>query len=99
MISYGIFKCPSTVQPIPIPLDLDKRLSVIHMRFSTSDKNEVICFTHINFCAVKNVGSIKLHQLIITTNQDIVERFLKFNDGNIFDPICLNFALDKEKTI
>ena len=44
-----------------------------------------------------NVGNLKLHQWIITTNPDILESSIKFDDENPFDPIRLNCALDKER--
>ena len=67
------------------------------MIFGTSDTNEATLVTHVNSCAGMNVGNIKLNQWIITTNTDIVDRYIQFDDDNPFDPICLNCALDKEE--
>ena len=54
------------------------------MRFGTSDTNEATFYTHVYSYAVMNVGNLKLHQCIITTNPDIVEshteRTLLFNE-------------------
>ena len=72
VISDGIFKCSATIQPIPMPLDLDNGLPTIHMRLGTSDTNEETFFTHFDSCAGMNIGNLKLYQWIITTNPDLV---------------------------
>ena len=92
----GLFKCSATIQPRPMPLDIDNGLPAIHMQFGTSDTNEATFFTHVDSCAVMNIVNLKLHQWIITTNPDIVEIQIKFDDKNPFDPIRLNCALDEE---
>ena len=66
------------------------------MRFSTFDTNEATLYTHVDSYAVMNVGNLKLHQCIITTNPDIVESYITFDDDNPFEQICLNCALDKQ---
>ena len=78
-----------------MPLDIDNGLPAIYMIFSTSDTNELIFCTYIDSCEVMNVGSIRIHQLIITTNTYIVESYIQFDDENPFYPIRLNCALDK----
>ena len=39
VISDGIFKCSATIQPKPMPLDLNNMLPAIHMIFGNSDTN------------------------------------------------------------
>ena len=78
-----------------MPLDIDNGLTKIHTRFGTSDTNEATFFTHVESCAGMNVGNLKTHQWIITTNPDIMESYIKFDDNNVFDPIRLNCTLDK----
>ena len=80
-----------------MPLDIKKGLTTIHIRFVTSDTNEATFFTHVDSCAGMNVGNLKLHQWIITTNPYIVEIYIQFDDENPVDPICSNCALDQEK--
>ena len=96
LISAGIFKCSATIQPRQMPLDIDNRLPAIHIRFGTSDTNEATFCSHVDSYAGANVRNLKLHQWIITTNPDIVEIQIKFDDKNPFDPIRLNCALDEE---
>ena len=79
-----------------MPLDIDNGLPAIHMQFGTSDTNEATFFTHVDSCAVMNIVNLKLHQWIITTNPDIVEGYIQFDDENHFDSIRLNCALDEE---
>ena len=69
------------------------------MRFGTFDANEAILCTHVGTCAGMNVGNIKIHQWIITTNTGIVERYIQFDGDNTYDPICLNCVLDNQKNI
>ena len=68
-----------------MPLDIDNGLPAIHMRFGIADTNEATFFTHVNFCAGINMGKLKPHQCIITTNPYIVERYIQFYDDNHFD--------------
>ena len=75
-----------------MPLDIDNGLPVIHIIFGTSDTNEATFCTHVNSCARMNVGNLKLHQRIITTNLDIVKIYIQFDDENNIDPILLNCA-------
>ena len=49
--------------------------------------NEATFFTNVDYCSVTNVGNIRLHQWIITTNPDIVDSYIQFNDEKPFDPI------------
>ena len=63
----------------------------------TSDKNGASFCTHENSCAVINVGNLRHHQWIITTNLYIVESCIKFDYEKHFDPIRLNLALDDTK--
>ena len=77
-------------------MDIDNELPTIHMRSRTSDKNKATFCTHVNSCAGMNVGNLRLHQFITTTNPDIVEIYIQFNDDNPFDPIRLNCDLGKE---
>ena len=42
------------------------------------------------------VGNLQLHQCIITTNLDILESYIYFEDENPFDLIDLNCALGEE---
>ena len=81
-----------------MPLDIDNGLSAIHMRFGNSYTNEAIFCTRVNSCAVMNVGNLRLHKWIITTNPDIVESYIQFDDENPFDPIRFNFAFSEEKS-
>ena len=79
-----------------MPLDINNGLPKIHIKFITSYINEANFCTHIYSCAGINFGNIRLHQWIITTNPDIVESYIKFDDENPFNPVRLNFALDEE---
>ena len=94
VISAGIFRFSSTIQPRPMPLDIDNGLPAIYMRFGTSDTDEATFCTHVNYCVEMNVGNIKIHQWIITTNPEILESYIQFDEENPFDTIRLNFALD-----
>ena len=78
-------------------LDLDNGLPPIHIIFGASDTNEAEFCTHVDSCAGMNVGNLKLHPCIMTTNPDIVDRYIKFDDENTFGPIRLNCTLDEEK--
>ena len=42
------------------------------------------------------VGNLQLHQCIITTNLDVLESYIYFEDENPFDLIDLNCALGEE---
>ena len=75
-------------------LDPDNGLPAIHMIIGTSDTNEAKLCNHVNSCAGMNVGNIKIHQWIITTNPEILESYIQFDEENRFDTIRLNFALD-----
>ena len=52
---------------------------------------------HVYSCAGMNVGNIQLQKWIITTNPDIMESYIQFDNENHFEPIHFNFALDEEK--
>ena len=73
-----------------MPLGINNGLTPIYMRFGTSDKNEAIFFSRVNYCAGMNVETLKLHQYIITTNKYIVESYIQFDYENHFDLIFLN---------
>ena len=75
-------------------LDINNGLPTIHMQFVTYDTNEATFCNHVDSCEGMDVGNIKLDQWIISTNSDIVEIYIKFDDENTFDPIRLNFSLD-----
>ena len=75
VISAGIFKFSATIQPRPMPLDINNGLPEMHMRFGTSDIYEATFFTHVNSCTGTNVGNLKIHQYIITNNPNIVESY------------------------
>ena len=60
-------------------LYIDKGLPVVHMKFVSLDMNEVIFFTHVDSCAVMNVGNLQLHQWIINTNPDIAGSYIQFD--------------------
>ena len=78
IISDALFKYSATVQPIPMSLDIDNGLPAIHMIFGTSNMNAETFFTHVNSCPGMNLGNIRLHKLIITTNPDIVDSYIQF---------------------
>ena len=84
VISAGIFKCSTKIQPRPLSLDIDNEFLAIHIRFGTSDTNKAAFFTHVDSCAGMNVGNLNLHQWIITTNPYIVEIYIQFDDDNPF---------------
>ena len=80
-----------------MPLDINNGLLAIHMIFCTSDTNEATFYTLVDSCAGMNVVNIQLRQCIITTNPDIVESYIQFDDENPFDPIRLNFSIGEAK--
>ena len=63
-----------------MPLDLDNRLPAVHMKFFTSDTNEVTFCMHVDSCEGFNVRNLQLHQWIITTNPYIVESYIELDD-------------------
>ena len=67
------------------------------MRPITSYKNEATFCTHVGYYEGMNIENLRLNQWIITTNTDIVDGHIQFDDEKHFDPICLNCALDEEK--
>ena len=83
VILYRIFEYLSAVQTILMILDLDNGLPTIHMKFGTLDLNGETFFTYVNSCAGMNVVNIQLHQCIITTNSDILESYIQFNEKNL----------------
>ena len=95
VISAGIFECVATEQIRPMPLALDNGLPSIQLRFGNENDKEVSFSTHVDSCAAMNVGNLRLHHWIITTNPNIVESYIQFDDENPFDPIALNCAVDK----
>ena len=72
IISTGVFKCSATIQPRPIPLDIDNELPSIYIIFVSSDKNGETFFTHVDYCAGINVVNLTLHH----KHQSIYCRYL-----------------------
>ena len=82
----------------PIPLDIDKGLPQIQVRFGnpTASLEEHISFScHVDTFAAMNTSNILVHKWVATEYPDIVVEFIEYNDPNPFQPLQLLCALKR----